>query len=969
MHLDSAFMLHDRYLIEALLGHGGMGAVYRALDTLTDQPCAVKEFRLQDFSGDGGGKTGRQEADSSDLEKQGISWKKAIRQFKREAKLMVSLDHPAIPKVIDFFGVEKEYYLVMTLIEGQNLAEYSDLMGGKPIPLDHVMRWMDVVIDALVYCHGQDIIHRDVKPGNILISDTNNVFLVDFGIAKSTEISQVSTPITQVMSPGFSPPEQYTGIGRTDERSDVYSVGATIYKLVTGRRPTEAVARVMGNVLPTLADLVPAIPPAINEAIVRAMALQPNDRFSTMEELQLALQDGMEMLELKGADPQFSLDFQQTISRSEAQNKEESPEEAFAVLDSLQAQALKLLMEADEAGKSGHAVKESGEGVGRLTLSFSEQELQKRTMDDAPTEGDEKATQIRKISHRGGEDDLPAQDLMSDLISSGERSETYPFFNEVIVCPEGTGQYQALEEAVEMAPTGSVIYIRPGTYHVKRPLKIDRPLYLKGDDCRVVEIISEDEEYAVLVENDASAQLECISFRHMGEMWADVVVIESGSIKISECSFEGALVNSRGNLGGCGIRFLGATQGDIYKCTVSDNTLHGIEIGDTANVILKENTCTNNGKAGISFIAFSGGAATKNVCNKNRGCGVQIGGSAEPEMAGNICTHNEQAGALFFGQAGGSLKNGKYNENMLHGIQISGEARPKLISNECSGNHQVGVQYLEDASGQAKSNTCTGNHLHGVCVSGRAWPGLEENNCSGNNQVGIMFFGSSLGTVKKNICNENGYHGIEISEQAKPELEKNHCYRNKQVGLRYSGHGTGLAHSNTLEENAYYGVEVIEQAYPRVEKNFCRENGGAGMIFSGNSGGVARMNRCDNNAYSGMQIEGTARPTLKTNICRNNKQCGILFTDQAGGLAYDNRCIENGFYGIHVLGQASPRIEASSCHKNGNTGIAFTEKSTGSARENECVLNGEYGIAVLDQAQPEIDKNDLSENGIMDMKA
>ena len=135
MPLDSVFMLHDRYSIKALLGYGGMGAVYQALDTLTDQPCAVKEFRMQELSNVKSGKEGGKATDSShqDSESTGITREKALRQFKREAKILATLDHPGLPKVTDYFGVEKEYYLVMTYYTIEKRILYKPF-GFSPLP-------------------------------------------------------------------------------------------------------------------------------------------------------------------------------------------------------------------------------------------------------------------------------------------------------------------------------------------------------------------------------------------------------------------------------------------------------------------------------------------------------------------------------------------------------------------------------------------------------------------------------------------------------------------------------------------------------------------------------------------------------------------------------------------------------------------------------------------------------------------
>jgi eukaryotic-like serine/threonine-protein kinase len=286
MTLKAETVLHERYHIESLLGQGGMGAVYKAFDTLHDQDCAIKEMNLVQFpENDTDLKSGNKS--NSGI----ITREKAAYQFKREAKLLAGLDHSNLPKVTDYFSIGDDFhYLVMTLVNGKDLASLLENRRDQPFPETQVLEWIGQISNALGYCHNKNIAHRDVKPANIIVTDTNKVFLVDFGIAKNINKASPGITIgTQVLTPKYSPPEQYTGQGLTDERSDIYSLGATMYTLLTGKQPMDAILRVMGNEMATPKQLMPSIAPVLDIVIRKAMSLKQEDRYQSIEEMRKAI--------------------------------------------------------------------------------------------------------------------------------------------------------------------------------------------------------------------------------------------------------------------------------------------------------------------------------------------------------------------------------------------------------------------------------------------------------------------------------------------------------------------------------------------------------------------------------------------------------------------------------------------------------------------------------------------------------
>ena len=267
MSLSTGTVLENRYRIDALLGEGGMGAVYRASDQRLRQFVAIKENRMASPA--------------------------SARQFESEALMMARLRHPNLPRVGDhFITPDGAQYLVMDYIEGEDLGQILERTGA--LDEARALAWIDQVCDALVYLHSQNppIIHRDIKPGNIKITPQGQVFLVDFGIAKIGEARERTRTGALGVTTGYSPPEQH-GSGGTDARSDVYALGATLYTLLTGRVPPDSVQRsIKAEILTPPRQLRPDLNPSLASAISAALNTTPTDRPQTIAAFRALLRPG-----------------------------------------------------------------------------------------------------------------------------------------------------------------------------------------------------------------------------------------------------------------------------------------------------------------------------------------------------------------------------------------------------------------------------------------------------------------------------------------------------------------------------------------------------------------------------------------------------------------------------------------------------------------------------------------------------
>lgn len=265
-------ILQSRYQVVRQLGRGGMGAVYEAIDLRLGHTVALKQTLTEDPE----------------------LWK----QFEREARLMAQLSHPVLPRVSDYFTERNRAFFVMQFIDGSDLAEIIAQQPG-PFPCQAVVAWADQLLDALIYLHSHDrqIVHRDIKPHNLKVTPLGRIVLLDFGLAKSQSNGSAENEFSRSIfgyTPRYAPLEQIQDLG-TSPQSDIYALGATLYHLLTGAKPPDALTRATAlissrpNPLKPAHEINSAVSVELSDILSRAMQQNPNERFTSALEFREAL--------------------------------------------------------------------------------------------------------------------------------------------------------------------------------------------------------------------------------------------------------------------------------------------------------------------------------------------------------------------------------------------------------------------------------------------------------------------------------------------------------------------------------------------------------------------------------------------------------------------------------------------------------------------------------------------------------
>jgi serine/threonine protein kinase len=280
-------MLKGKYMVGRLLGSGGFGNTYLALDTSLGIPVAIKEFFPRELVSRERGGTNVQ-VFNNDAAQQ---YAHGLKKFFEEAQTLARFsDHPGIVTVRDFFHEMQTAYLVMEYVHGITLKELMKKYGGR-LSWEMTINIMTPVMDALREVHAVGMLHRDISPDNIFITHTRQVKLLDFGAARNA-IGDVSQSLSVILKGGFAPIEQYVSKGKQGPWTDVYAVAATMYLMLTGKVPQPSVERIQDDQLQGLSELGVAISPATEYVMKKALAIHARTRFASIKAFQRALHEG-----------------------------------------------------------------------------------------------------------------------------------------------------------------------------------------------------------------------------------------------------------------------------------------------------------------------------------------------------------------------------------------------------------------------------------------------------------------------------------------------------------------------------------------------------------------------------------------------------------------------------------------------------------------------------------------------------
>ena len=282
-HLAPGEILNHKYIVGTAIDSGGFGIIYRAWDAQMEQVVAIKEYFPN-------GVVSRVPGQNDVIVYSGKNrevFRKGVDRFLVEARNMAEFSQPDIVALYDYFEENNTAYIVMEYIDGVSFKEYLKERGGQ-IPSEEVVDITLHVLAALEEVHSHHIIHRDISPDNIFLCSNHRVKVIDFGAARFSS-GEESSNFSTIVKPGYAPAEQYRTKSRQGPFTDLYALGACMYQAATGEKPQESLARAMHDDLRPPKELNPEVPEYLSDIIMKAMAMDEDERFQSSEEFMKAL--------------------------------------------------------------------------------------------------------------------------------------------------------------------------------------------------------------------------------------------------------------------------------------------------------------------------------------------------------------------------------------------------------------------------------------------------------------------------------------------------------------------------------------------------------------------------------------------------------------------------------------------------------------------------------------------------------
>jgi parallel beta-helix repeat protein len=711
-----------------------MGVVWRAFDETLDRPVALK-FLVESLVHD----------------------PMAIDDLKRETRRALELTHHNIVRVYDFVEDPTESLagIAMEFFPGQTLGVRRTAVAERCFDPDTVAPWLSQLFDAMAYAHEKvGVIHRDLKPQNLMLDDRGELKITDFGIARVASDSLTRISVGKVSgTPSYMSPQQARGESPivTD---DIYAIGSTVYELLTSRPPFW-----QGNIPLQLSTIVP---PKIKDRLRELTGIEREIPRVWEETIAACLEKDAAKRPPNARELAHRLGIALPSTHFHPPPKPHSqPEAVVHPGPSVDLAALQPNLDLEAPTLAGATINRQLEP----TVARIPPPLPAAATHEEPTIP-------RGLWLTGLAIIMAVFAFTTGAVVRRLVAKPTPAKEEIAVKPPETstadvvfvpGNFPTIQAAVDGVPEGKTISLKPGVYRESITLKDG--IHLVGDgsgSCRIVPpegataLILARGVRGCVIENLA---LDGSEVPDHGTR-TDGIAISDSDIKITGCGVRG--------MTGTGVVVHGSdTAAEIQDNRIETNALHGIVILRAGpGVVIRKNVLQQNKGVGIYFSDGAGGTAEENLCERNGESGILAAGvSTAPTLQSNRCLRNEKSGISFMGAARGSATGNTCEENSESGLAAFGEgSAPEFVKNISRRNVRYGIYFSNGADGDANGNICEGNQSSGIGVNGTSTrPGLTGNQLVQNQKFGIE---SSNGASPR-IAPDNVFSGNVAGEMSR----------------------------------------------------------------------------------------------------------------------------------------------------------------------------------------------------------
>ncbi|GBD35732.1 Serine/threonine-protein kinase PknB [bacterium HR36] len=985
-----------QYRVLARLGQGGMGAVYRAVHVHLDTPVALKILAADRLHNP-----------------------EMVARFHREMRAVGRIEHPHLVRALDAGQVGNIHYLAMEFVDGLDLSRILRKTGPLPGPeACEIIRQAALGLQAI---HAAGLVHRDIKPGNLMLArqpvGPPIVKILDLGLARLADsqvqgaagVESLTASNVIVGTLDYMAPEQASH-QTVDIRADIYSLGATLYALLAGKPPFSGpqydslISKLRALAIedpPSIQTLRPDVPYELALVIERMLAKDPNFRYSTPQEVAVALEpfctgaDLAPLLDGKlpqhGRTPCLAAATPTLISGAAMAPVPPAAEEGVALRELIRRRRRHnippWMIVAGAVGAGAVAVMV----LVVVLLSSSRRDLQ------------HEAAQPPSVSPS-------AKDGASPSMPAPATKPTEPIGQRKPITWIIGRTVASIEEALARALDGDTIRIPAGQYELHAALVVNKRVTFSGDG-RDRTIVSSNTPGDCIRVIASSVRIENLTLQYTGNQPANVVVIAGEMGTVAHCEIRGArAVNSSGIppvTHGSGVLFINKASGSVVNCTFLNNGRAGITVTDAAKAQVTGNKierCFD----GVIFTESAGGLIADNHCGDCQSCGiVLVNAGPQVVVSGNTCVGNQQG--IYIRNSPAILDSNALSSNKIHGLLIRGPAKPTLRRNLIQDNAEYGIWTDGVIPAMEPNNIFAGNKKGQVFPQGiLASPKPPQSGFSppvGSSQaqgpanppqegqptvIRTWHVGKDAATLEQAVQQAQAGDIIVLPE-GKYQLprglivdkslqirgagqDKTHVFCDApDYVLKFAGEGSWTVEGLTLEHTGKLPASVVFVEAGKFTAQGCKFTGGIRNQFSQQLGYGLDIRAADSISISKCLVERNERAGISVTGKNDGMyliegctilQCELGIVVHAGKCRI-NKCSAEKCRdcGIAMTGFAVGEVEGCTVRGNAQHGIVLHHRAQATVKNCQALNNGQHGIAAYGQTQADIQGNTCTGNG------
>jgi parallel beta-helix repeat protein len=810
--LEPTALLNGRYRIVRKIGQGGFSAVYLVEDLVFNAaPRVIKEMSLH--------ATGSQPLDPQESQQ-------AIASFQQEAMLLAGLTHPNLPRIYDHFEQQQRWYMVMDYINGQTLEERLEQAQGGKLTLKQVLPLARHLCTVLAYLHSQTppIIFRDLKPANIMITGEEHVYLIDFGIARLFKPGQ-SKDTVALGSPGYAAPEQY-GRAQSTMLSDIYSLGATMHHLLSGRDPAETPFQFAPL---TQLESEPG-GATISALIQRMIQIAPEQRPQTIQEVKEGLQEDQ-----PGTSPlTMTTQNHQTVGSG--------------------------------INPGGSVVVVAPSGGTYTNISEAVRQVPEKT---------------RILIKPGIYLESVVIEKQVELVGDGPR-EQIVLMGQQDSCLRMAGNVLALVQGLTIqghAPKKAAVDIGQGQMVMSEcdiTSHSGACIHIHTQDARPIVqrcVIHDGRQEGILISEQGAGSIENCDIR--ANVYPGIVVKTGGTPFVRNCKIHDGK--------GSGIFVLEEGAGTFEDCEVFSNASDGIAITTKGAPTIRRCKINHGQQSGV--FVLKQGIGTFEDCDifSNANAGIYIKNGGAPTVRRCKIHNGRQSGVFVQEQGYGTFEQCDIYANAYPGISVQSKGAP--VVRHCTIHHgkENGIHVSEQGSGTFEHCDIFANTYPDVVVKTGGMPIVRFCAIHDGRQSGVYVYELGVGSFEDCDIFANAADGIAVQSGGSPLVRRCKIHDGRGNGISVYDQGAGSFEDCDIFANALPGINVKTRGVPMVRRCKVHDNRGNGISVL--DLGAGTFEDCDiyANVYPGVSVKTRGAPILIRCKIHNGKDVGIYVFDYGAG--------------------------------------------------------------------------------------